>query len=215
MDLVSQTICNCTLPLTFQCFVKFKGQVTVCWIVMPCSDVAGYQRFGGPCCLHLQGEVTWNAGILPQQYTTLQPRRPGLDCNISFIFTRRDLYLQQPKFIAKDPKRAVPSLAVHVALLLPVLWNMTSLWRRATHLYMFLRQEISQQSIRSHSRCMRSVKDWTPQTFHTDTRFWHSAGWTGVQWIFAVGFMCNKYYKTLHTSQKIHKTPLVFTDQVT
>jgi len=23
----------------------------------PCSDVVGYQRFEGPCCLHLQGEV--------------------------------------------------------------------------------------------------------------------------------------------------------------
>jgi len=26
-------------------------------VVMPCSVVVGYQRFGGPCCLHLQGEV--------------------------------------------------------------------------------------------------------------------------------------------------------------
>jgi hypothetical protein len=24
--------------------------------VTPCSDVVGYHRFGGPCCLHLQGE---------------------------------------------------------------------------------------------------------------------------------------------------------------
>jgi hypothetical protein len=28
----------------------------VSWVMTPCSDVAGYQRFGGPCCLHLQGE---------------------------------------------------------------------------------------------------------------------------------------------------------------
>jgi hypothetical protein len=27
------------------------------WVVMPCSVVVGYQRFGGPCCFHLQGEV--------------------------------------------------------------------------------------------------------------------------------------------------------------
>jgi hypothetical protein len=32
-----------------------KIQVEVFWVVMPCSVVAGYQRFGGPCCLHLQG----------------------------------------------------------------------------------------------------------------------------------------------------------------
>jgi hypothetical protein len=25
----------------------------------PCSDVVGYQRFGGPCSLHLQGEMSW------------------------------------------------------------------------------------------------------------------------------------------------------------
>jgi hypothetical protein len=31
--------------------------VKVLWIRMPCS-VAGYQRFKGPCLLHLQGEVT-------------------------------------------------------------------------------------------------------------------------------------------------------------
>jgi len=27
------------------------------WAVKPCSVMVGYQRFGGPCCLHLQGEV--------------------------------------------------------------------------------------------------------------------------------------------------------------
>jgi len=32
------------------------------WLLTPCSDTAGYRRFGGPCCLHLQGETsgTWN-----------------------------------------------------------------------------------------------------------------------------------------------------------
>jgi hypothetical protein len=36
---------------------------------MPCGVVVGYQRFGSPCCLHLQGEVTlmmeaaWTLGI--------------------------------------------------------------------------------------------------------------------------------------------------------
>jgi len=30
-------------------------QVAVFWIVTLCSDVAGYQHFIGPCCLHIQG----------------------------------------------------------------------------------------------------------------------------------------------------------------
>jgi hypothetical protein len=30
-------------------------QVEVFWVVTPCSAVVGYHRFGGPCCLHLQG----------------------------------------------------------------------------------------------------------------------------------------------------------------
>jgi hypothetical protein len=31
-------------------------QVELLWIVTPRSDVVGYQRFGGPCCLHLHLE---------------------------------------------------------------------------------------------------------------------------------------------------------------
>jgi hypothetical protein len=34
-----------------------KIQVEVFWVVMPCGVVVGYQYFGGPWCLHLQGEV--------------------------------------------------------------------------------------------------------------------------------------------------------------
>jgi hypothetical protein len=32
-------------------------QVEVFWVVTLCSAVIGYQRFRGPCCLHLHGEV--------------------------------------------------------------------------------------------------------------------------------------------------------------
>jgi len=31
-------------------------QIEVFWVVTPCSDVVGYQRFRDPYCLHLQGE---------------------------------------------------------------------------------------------------------------------------------------------------------------
>jgi len=33
----------------------YKFQAEVFWVVTPCSVVVGYQRFGGPRCLHLQG----------------------------------------------------------------------------------------------------------------------------------------------------------------
>jgi hypothetical protein len=39
-------------------FMAVKTQVKVFWVVMLCSVAVGYQCFRGPCCLHLQGEVT-------------------------------------------------------------------------------------------------------------------------------------------------------------
>jgi len=41
---------------------------------MPCSIVVGYQRFGGPCCLHLQGEVT--SETLVSQHNTTRRHHP-------------------------------------------------------------------------------------------------------------------------------------------
>jgi len=34
-----------------------KIQVEVIWVVMLCSVSVGYEHIGGPCCLHLKGEV--------------------------------------------------------------------------------------------------------------------------------------------------------------
>jgi hypothetical protein len=45
-----------TSNTSFEVFKVVKIQVEVLWVVTPCSDVVGYQRFEGPCCLHLQGE---------------------------------------------------------------------------------------------------------------------------------------------------------------
>jgi hypothetical protein len=36
--------------------MAMKIQVEVFWVVRPCSDMVGYQCFGGPCCLYLLGE---------------------------------------------------------------------------------------------------------------------------------------------------------------
>jgi hypothetical protein len=38
-------------------------------------DVVGCQRFGGPCCLQIQGE---DGGMLPLHYTVSQARRARL-----------------------------------------------------------------------------------------------------------------------------------------
>jgi len=51
----------------------FEGDVFY-WVVMPCSVVVGYQRFRGPCCLHLGAEDggskdLCNGGILLHHYT--------------------------------------------------------------------------------------------------------------------------------------------------
>jgi len=41
----------------FEIFTTMNIQVNIFWVITPCSFVVGYQRFGGLCCLHLQGEV--------------------------------------------------------------------------------------------------------------------------------------------------------------
>jgi hypothetical protein len=40
----------------FEVFTAVKIQIEVFYVVMPRSVVTGYQRFGGLCCLHLQGD---------------------------------------------------------------------------------------------------------------------------------------------------------------
>jgi hypothetical protein len=36
----------------FKVFKAMKVQVEVFWVVTPCVVAVGYQRLGGPCCLH-------------------------------------------------------------------------------------------------------------------------------------------------------------------
>jgi hypothetical protein len=47
-----------TLPFPSLHDIKFNRspKMAVFWVVAPCSLVEVYQRFGGPCCLHHQGE---------------------------------------------------------------------------------------------------------------------------------------------------------------
>jgi len=44
--------------------MMMKIQVMVFWIMTPCSDMAGYQHFGWPCCLPLRVKVIKNIGNL-------------------------------------------------------------------------------------------------------------------------------------------------------
>jgi hypothetical protein len=60
----------------FEIFVAMKIQVVVFWVMMRCSVVMLYRRFGGPCCpkIHPVGsKVFRNIDILLHQYTVLEP----------------------------------------------------------------------------------------------------------------------------------------------
>jgi hypothetical protein len=49
------------VAMRFQAFTTVKIQIEILWVVTPCSVVVGYQRFRGPCCLHLQGELNFKS----------------------------------------------------------------------------------------------------------------------------------------------------------
>jgi len=61
-------LCILIFDVNFEAFTAVMFQVKVFWDVTPCSVLVGYQRFRGPCCLHLQGEVKAS-----------HPRRPQLE----------------------------------------------------------------------------------------------------------------------------------------
>jgi hypothetical protein len=52
----------------FDIFTVEKIQVKVLCGVTPCSVVVGYQRFGGSCCLHLQGDLELKCIALKYNY---------------------------------------------------------------------------------------------------------------------------------------------------
>jgi hypothetical protein len=40
-----------------------KIQVTVFWVVLPCSSAVGYECLGAPCCLHLDNSENLNLNL--------------------------------------------------------------------------------------------------------------------------------------------------------
>jgi hypothetical protein len=43
------------LTARFEVFMALESQVVFFWVVTLSTDVAGYQHFGEPCCLNLEG----------------------------------------------------------------------------------------------------------------------------------------------------------------
>jgi hypothetical protein len=58
-----------------------KFQVEVFWVVTSCSVVVGYQRFRGPCCLHLQGRARSSEMLVSYHNATGRHNSEGLDLN--------------------------------------------------------------------------------------------------------------------------------------
>jgi hypothetical protein len=47
------------LITSFEAFTVVKFDVEVFWVVTLYRNVVGYQRSGGHCCLHIQGEAKY------------------------------------------------------------------------------------------------------------------------------------------------------------
>jgi hypothetical protein len=70
---------KCIVIERFWVLTAMKIQVVVFLVLTQCTDVVGYQRFGGPCCHHVDPEdrrnvVLRNVDILPHHYTASQYR---------------------------------------------------------------------------------------------------------------------------------------------
>jgi len=61
-----------------------KIQVVV-FRVVTCSDIAGYQRFGVLCCLHLQGNFTLRISWLKMETPWFSEKLISNSMELSFI----------------------------------------------------------------------------------------------------------------------------------
>jgi hypothetical protein len=77
-------------------------EFAVFWIVMPCSVVVGYQRFGGQCCIYLQG-WTWRLHGPPRSSystTTMHGANTQKTANSkSFLCWNNSLCIRFPRYL--------------------------------------------------------------------------------------------------------------------
>jgi hypothetical protein len=67
---------------SFEVFTAVMFHVEVFWVVTPYSFVVRYQRFGVPCCLHLQGKA---AGV----------RDNGIDIGLHFTLKMEAAWISE------------------------------------------------------------------------------------------------------------------------
>jgi len=48
--------------------MALKIEIVIFWVLTPYSDTEGYKAFGGPCYLHVQGQVLHHFFLFLQQY---------------------------------------------------------------------------------------------------------------------------------------------------
>jgi hypothetical protein len=72
----------------FEAFTEVKIKGEDFWVVMLCNVVVGYQRFRGPCCFLLQGEVQMEAAWASESYhnTTQHHKRQDPECSFLLLF---------------------------------------------------------------------------------------------------------------------------------
>jgi len=79
-----------------------KIHIMVFWVVMPYSDMVGYQCFGGPCCLHLK-ITTWShnpedldfSSAYCTVYHSTYPDETSVDFALVFLlFCRSNMSMQ-------------------------------------------------------------------------------------------------------------------------
>jgi hypothetical protein len=89
-------LCNCS---RLEVFVAMKICVEVFWVVTPYNDVVEYQCFGGPWCLHLQGEglgAAWPSETLVSYDITMgcdKPEDRDLNLLLSFPDTLWNIFI--------------------------------------------------------------------------------------------------------------------------
>jgi len=80
---------------------QWSFKVEVFWVVMSCSVVIGYRRFGGPYCLHSHSEdggskVLRNVGILPHHHNLKHSEMWNIAFKrISCVLHWQSAYLQE------------------------------------------------------------------------------------------------------------------------